>query len=151
MEGILMLVLIGWAFSKMNQKAKKQVSSSGRNRNAADRRVNRMAQLRAEAEKRRLQTAGDNAFHMAEGESVVHPSIAAEGSFRGSMQTESTEGECICEPELEHGRKAEPESESVYASEIGREPLVDFSSRGILQGVVMSEILTRPAQRAGRR
>ena len=66
------------------------------------------------------------------------------------MQVNSTEGECICDPELEHEREKEPVPTSVYAGEIGKEPLVDFSARGVLQGFVMSEILTRPVQRARR-
>ena len=74
-----------------------------------------------------------------------------EEEFRGSMQTDSTEGECLCDPELEHERIQEIVPESVYTNEIGNEPLIDYSVRGLVQGFVMGEILTRPAQRIKRR
>ena len=155
MEGLLILALIGWAFSKMNQKAKKQMKKQAASSiivgNAAERRAKRMEQLRAEAEKRRAQIPQEKPMCCAEGESVSQPSFLAEKPFRGSMQVESTEGECICDPELEHERETKPEPASVYAGEIGREPLVDFSARGLMRGIVMSEILARPAQRTRRR
>lgn len=155
MEGLLILALLGWAFSKMNQKAKKQmkkqVAASAFADDAAERRAKRMEQLRVEAEKRRIQIPREKPTQYAEGEGIFQPSFRAEEPFRGSMQAESTEGECICDPDLEHERETKPEPASVYAAEIGREPLVDFSARGLMQGFVMSEILTRPAQRASRR
>ena len=155
MEGLLILALIGWAFSKMNQKAKKQMKKQAASSvivgNAAERRAKRMEQLRAEAEKRRTQIPQEKPIRYAEGEGVFQPTFLSEKPFCGSMQVESTEGECICDPELEHEREAKPEPESVYAGEIGREPLVDFSARGLMQGIVMSEILARPAQRTRRR
>ena len=155
MEGLLILVLIGWVFSKMNQNTKKQMKKQAASSvivgNAAERRAKRMEQLRAEAEKRRVQSAQEKAPQYAEGEGVFQPSFMAEEPFRGSMEAESTEGECICDPELEHERETKPEPASVYAGEIGREPLVDFSARGLMQGIVMSEILARPAQRTRRR
>ena len=151
MDGLLILALIGWAFFKMNKKAKKQVASSVVKEDAEERRARRLEQLRAEAEKRRAELAAQTAVQTVEGEGTFQPSFSAEEPFRGSMSADSTEGECICEPELEHVRETKPEPASVYAGEIGREPLVDFSSRGLMQGIVMSEILTRPAQRTRRR
>lgn len=155
MEGLLFLVLIGWAFSKMNQKAKKQIKkqnvSSENDAAIAERRAKRIEQLRAEAEKRKAQLTPEISPRFAEGEGSVQPFTQTEEPFRGSMQVESTEGECICDPELEHEREAKLEPASVYAGEIGREPLVDFSPRGMMQGFVMSEILTRPSQRTRRR
>lgn len=151
MDGILILVLIGWALSKMNKKAKKQIKSFARAENTAARRAERIAKMPAETEKRTPQTAVERTEPNAEGEGTFQFSMLAEEPFRGSMQVESMEGECICEPELEHKREEKPEPASVYADEIGREPLVDFSPRGMMQGIVMSEILTRPVERARRR
>ena len=86
----------------------------------------------------------------AEGESALQ-AASPEAAFRGSMQMTSTEGECVCDPELEHVRQTQlPKEEKVYANEIGAKGLVDFSARGIMQAVVMNEILTRPAQRTRR-
>ena len=84
------------------------------------------------------------------GEGESEQPIMQEAPFRGSMDTVSTEGECLCDPVLEHEREAVTDSESVYAGEIGREPLFDLSAKGIVQGVVMSEILQRPAPFARR-
>lgn len=155
MEGLLILALIGWAFSKMNQKAKKQMKKQAASSisvgSPAERRLKRMEQLRAEAEKRKAQLVQEKPIRYEEGEGIFQTSMMAEETFRGSMQVESTEGECICDPELEHEREAKPEPANVYAGEIGREPLVDFSPRGMMQGFIMSEILTRPVLRAKRR
>lgn len=82
-----------------------------------------------------------------EGESVQESRM----EYRGSMNADSFEGECICDPELEHERAAMADPACVYAGEIGRAPALDLSSAGIYQGIVMSEILTRPAQRIRRR
>lgn len=72
--------------------------------------------------------------------------------YAGSLGASSTEGVDLCDPMLQHARVRKPVADGVYADEIGGVPLVDTSARGILQGVVMSEILTRPSQRKwGRR
>ena len=151
MDVILVLVLIGWAFSRMNKKAQKQTASSVHEGNTAARRNRRMEQLRAQKEKQPERPRMEKPVQPGEGEGIFQPSFLAEEPFRGSLQVESTEGECICDPELEHEREVKAEPASVYAGEIGREPLVDFSPRGMMQGIVMSEILTRPVQRARRR
>lgn len=156
MDGILILGLVGWVILKMskkNQKTKAKPALGIQKENAAQRRAERLARMHAELEKRRAQLTQEKQQAeppaMSEGESSSAYTVMEE-TFRGSMQVESTEGECICDPELEHERKTVPEPESVYAGEIGREPLVDFSSHGVLQGIVMSEILTRPCQRTRR-
>jgi len=157
MDGILVLVLIGWIISQMskkNKKTKARVASGFQKEKTSQPKAARAAKTYAEIEKRKAQTiqektaAVQHAF--GEGESAVSP-FPMEESFRGSMQAESMEGECICDPELEHEREQVTAPESVYAGEIGREPIVDVSARGLMQGIVMNEILTRPAQRARRR
>ena len=111
--------------------------------NVAQQRTERTAKLHAEMEKRKLQQEIKTV-------PTQQPGVIHEGESHGdagSMMYDSSEGECICDPELEHEREIKVEPESVYANQIGREPLLDFSSKGILQGVVMNEILTRPTQR----
>ena len=77
---------------------------------------------------------------------------SAEGqSHMGSLMAESTEGVDLCDPELEHDRVITPNPHSVYADEIGAEYKLDLSPNGLWQGVVMSEILTRPAERNRRK
>lgn len=66
--------------------------------------------------------------------------------YMGSLQADTNEGECLCEPELSHRSPVRTEAGSVYENEIGREPLLDFSPEGLYQGIVMSEILARPSQ-----
>jgi len=148
MDGLLVLVLIGWVFFRMNKAA-----SGIQKEKASRRKQERHERIQTELAKSRVQLTQEKkavqlvALREGEATAVYTP---MEAPFRGSMQTESTEGECICDPELEHEREKEPAPTSVYAGEIGKEPLVDFSARGVLQGFVMSEILTRPAQRARR-
>lgn len=72
--------------------------------------------------------------------------------YIGSLGVASEEGVDVCDPSLEHGRLAGPVSGGVYEGELGGAPLVDFHARAMMQGIVMSEILTRPSQRKwGRR
>ena len=78
-----------------------------------------------------------------EGQSVYAPPP----EYAGSMYMDSTEGEDLCDPALEHDRPERTDPRSVYANEIGAQRRLDFSPEGLWQGVVMSEILTRPADR----
>lgn len=155
MEGLLLLLLLGWIFSNLKKKNKtassETVLAKGARESAAKRRAEHAMQLREERERRRMQqTVQAQPVQRVPSE---QPVIGEGESYAdsGSMRYDSTEGECVCEPELEHRREAVREPESVYEGEIGREPIVDFSAKGILQGVVMSEILTRPSQRKRRR
>lgn len=155
MDGLLVvLAIVMWVISQSSKKRKKNKSTQQtKQMNAAQRRADRLAQMHAEIEKRRTERAEQQITKteqpsFGEGESSflhVQPETT-ETLYTGSLQAESTEGECICDPALEHTREEQPEG--VYADEIGREPLVDFSAKGVLQGVVMSEILKRPSQRA---
>ena len=69
--------------------------------------------------------------------------------YVGSLGSGSTEGEDVCDPSLQHGESSlEDELNPIYATAIStQEPMLDLSKKGLLQGIVMSEILTRPAQR----
>lgn len=82
-----------------------------------------------------------------EGQSVYAPPP----EYAGSMYMDSTEGEDLCDPALEHDRPERTDPHSVYANEIGVQHRLDFSPEGLWQGVVMSEILTRPADRQRRK
>lgn len=92
---------------------------------------------------------------MAEGESrtAVDPDVhaAKRPEYMGSMLVDSDEGEDACDPTLAHDRPERVDPHSVYAGEIGAEHRLDFSPEGLWQGVVMSEILTRPAERQRRK
>ena len=155
MDGlILLLLIIGWIVSASQKKKKKKATPPTPQKPAAVspivsrmEREQRIQQIRAEIEKRKARLEQEKeffqppeqlSFFQQEGKSI------GEG---GSMTFDSTEGECLCEPELEHERPVSTVSQTVYEGEIGREPLVDFSAKGVLQGFVMNEILTRPVQR----
>ena len=157
MDGVFVLVLIGWIISligKKNKRKAKKAAFSFPKESAAQRKATVAEKVYAELETRNVQpqVAPRAYFETAigEGESSAEPELT-EALFRGSMQVESTEGECTCEPELEHKREDLVTTSEVYAGELGREPLVDFSSRGVLQGFVMSEILARPSRCVRRR
>ena len=145
MDGIIVLVIIGWLISSMSSKKKKNAKSKAGHQ-AKQRPVNFASQPQADLSKAQgtFQSIPQTSAAPAEGE----------GSFQqiwmGSMDAKSNEGEDLCDPELGHERETVLDLQSVYANEIGREKLIDTSARGILQGVIMSEILTRPSQRMRR-
>lgn len=69
----------------------------------------------------------------------------------GSLGVGSTEGIDVCDPSLEHGVSAEDLS-PVFSYAMPVEGALKFNRRALLQGVIMSEVLTRPSQRKwGRR
>lgn len=157
MDGVFVLVLIGWIVSmigKKNKRKAKKAAFSFPKESAAQRKAAAAEKGYAELGTHNVQPQKNTRSYfetaIEEGESSAEPELS-EALFRGSMQVESTEGECTCEPELEHKREDLVTTPEVYAGEIGREPLVDFSSRGVLQGFVMSEILARPDRRVRRR
>lgn len=157
MDGLLVLfAIVMWLVSKSDKKKKKSKSAMQKNhRNAAQYRADAVSQQQTEKEKnqpevvqRQIPPKAQRAY--AEGESgflQTRPGLM-ETPYTGSLQAESMEGECICDPVLEHVREENTENKGVLANEIGGEPLVDFSAKGVLQGFVMSEILKRPSQRA---
>ena len=153
MGELILIALIIWAVSSKNKKKKSKAAA--KKTLDFDRMIEQVKQSAAvvldEASTPFSYPKKDNQRRdIAEGESTA-VQLSMEDAFRGSMPDESTEGECVCDPELEHGITSTPPVDSVYSNEIGREPLVDLSARGLMRGVVMSEILQRPVQRMGKR
>ena len=154
MDGLLTLLILFWIFKAISKNKKKGSKPTKRTRTSKPKataeeireRAQRAIRMHDELKRRAAQkgeqiTMSDMHNHEhAEGESC--PPVAS-----GSMQIDSTEGECLCDPLLDHERVADNEPESVYAGEIGREPLLDLSTKGLYQGIVMSEVLKRPAER----
>ena len=152
-DGLLTLLILFWVFKAISKKKKgakpvkktrtvKPRATAEEIRERAQRAIRMHDELkRREAQKVEQIAMPDMHTHEhAEGESC--PPVAS-----GSLQMDSTEGECLCDPLLEHERMAENVPESVYAGEIGREPLLDLSAKGLYQGIVMSEVLKRPGER----
>lgn len=155
MEGLLFVLLIAWLLGKGKKKGKKR-----RNRTAeAFRQMQQAVQTPAQkAPEQPQEPEAVPAFQpLAEGQSHMaftedaHGCVSEREEYMGSMHADTSEGEDACDPALEHERAPAFEPESVYAGEIGGEPLLDLSAKGIYQGVVMSEILTMPARRGVRR
>ena len=154
MEGLLFLVLLYWLFKKATGAAKKQMKKQS----SPDERTKRMAEeiKRARREKQlsmqqvSSQPVGEGESHM-EYTRDAHGCVSQEKEYMGSLLADTSEGEDACEQDLGHERETVIAPESVYANEIGSEPVLDLSARGIYQGVVRSEMLTRPAQRMRRR
>lgn len=138
MDGILVLVLIGWLIKFASSQKKKKAGKA------------------SAAAKWPGSFPKESPFSAAKEDAPVYSepvrnTVPAEGmgytqEWAGSLEMDSTEGEDLCDPSLGHEKKM-TDPQSVYAGEIGREPLLDTSPRGLLQGVIMSEILTRPTQR----
>lgn len=152
MEGFAVLMIIlaivnSISKSKKNKAAKAGKATFPNGPSLAQREAKVQKELEAIKKKVMAQQAAAKAAAQAkvaipaEGEGFTQP------AFSGSLNMDSTEGEDLCDPTLGHEREISVDPESVYAGEIGREPVMDFSARGLLQGVIMSEILTRPAQR----
>lgn len=142
--------LIAWIVASMRKKNK--APSRKRKKDLTAQEVTRKAQQLCEEAQSRMAGKQQKAFMrehepLAEGESHAAPNAA---EYMGSLHETSTEGEDLCDPELEHSRPSPDAPDSVYAGEIGREPMLDFSAKGLYQGIVMSEILARPSRRARR-
>ena len=155
MDGLLVVVaLVLWFISQSSKRKKKKKTNAYEEKNsAAQRRADKLTHIYNETEKRRTKLVDHSALKkeqrdIGEGESRYESTQTELTEVSGSLQAQSTEGECICDPVLEHVREETIESSSIYTEEIGRESLIDFSAKGVLQGVIMSEILKRPAQRA---
>lgn len=136
MEGLLFVLIMVWAFSRMSKKAKKGQT----HRNAAARR-------RREAFQRMMSMASQSA-PAPEPEPEVLPPEPLQGSlvYESMEGRSSDEGEDTCDPSLGHERMEIPEPDSVYAQEIGG-GLPPITPQSLVQGVVMSEILNRPKYR----
>ncbi len=162
---LIILVLIGWVIKTATQgKQKKQ-------QNAGPQKMNPVFQGHgtkgatgsnpflkgfpgAASSAKGPQTIASKHAPLAEGESHTLRTAfqSIEGAeYVGSLHQTSSEGEDLCEPSLNHDRPVlDVEEGSVYENEIGGGRKLDFSPQGMYQGVVMSEILSRPAQRVRR-
>ena len=153
MEGLIALLLISWIVSAIGKKKKVKKTANpaaakpaARSVDPAQNREARIAQMRQELDRRKAE--------MQKQEESRQISFLPEGisaGEAGSMNFDSTEGECICDPELEHERIAREDPQSVYAQEIGTGSGLDFSAQGMKQAIIMSEVLARPAQRFARK
>lgn len=132
MEGFLFVLIMVWVFSRMSRKAKKGPTS----RNAADRR-------RRETFQRMMRMASQPA-PAPEPQPVPFAPLQGSLDYASTEGQPSDEGEDICDPALGHERVTPVEPDSVYAQEIGG-GLPPITPQSLVQGVVMSEILNRPA------
>lgn len=139
MDGLIALFIVFGLIKALNKAARKQAA---KNKQAKPR-----VSPSAFGQPAKKQPAAPAAAPAA-----VPVFAAAEGqSHMGSLMAESTEGMDLCDPTLEHDRETVVDPHSVYAGEIGAEHRIDLSPNGLWQGVVMSEILTRPAERNKRK
>ncbi len=152
MDVLVVFGLIAWLVASMKKKSK--APSRKRKKELTAQEVTRKAQQLCEEAQSRMAGKQQKAFMqehepLGEGESHAVPN-ATSTEYMGSLHETSAEGEDFCDPELEHRRFVASSEDSVYAGEIGREPMLDFSAKGLYQGIVMSEILTRPSRRVRR-
>lgn len=175
LDGILLLLILFWLFKSLikriktagqeNKKRPEGAVSSTRPANESERRARAQRAVRMQEELKRREEARKLKKEKlsvsrqpvdapsGEGMSAYVPServpMYARPAYAGSLGGDSTEGEDICDPELGHDRERprRPAPESVYANEIGKESMIDLRPQALLQGVVMSEILTRPSER----
>ena len=141
MDGILVLVLIGWLIKfASSQNKKKQGGKKPMKRPVHFPNEPKFSSSAVQKTEPVVSAYDARKMAPAEGEGY-------QASWLGSLDVDSTEGEDLCDPSLGHEREIEVDPKSVYAEEIGREPVLDLSSRGLVQDIIMSEILTRPAQR----
>lgn len=150
MESLLFLLLLGWIFNKISKAPKKKKSpavSQPVKVVMSEKQKEKIQQARQAMQQMSMPVEETSFSQPGEGECDPEHMHSAEGEYRGSMDAAATEGVDFCDPSLEHVRTKTADPESVYANEIGNGPALDLSPRGIYQGIVMSEILTRPAYR----
>lgn len=177
MEGLIGLLILFWIMKAVVGKSKRVAGTARHTKkkplheeslSAAAHRAERAARIQEEIQRRQHKRAAEAAHAKPEPRQTVMDEATSEGfsayrplqhrmaqvsshmDYEGSLGGGSTEGVDTCDPELEHGVHWQPEADSVYAREIGSETLIDLSPRAMMQGVVMSEILTRPARRVRR-
>lgn len=142
MDGLILIIgLIAWFISSAKKKNKQNQARTAQQRRSAA--IPSKSPRSAAAHGTFIEQVSN------EGKSIP-TSFSDEAAFRGSLPLESLEGECVCEPELDHVHEVETATESVYTEQIDGQKLVDTSAHGIMQAFVMNEILTRPKQRLRR-
>ena len=158
LETILFLLLLYWIFGK-NKKKKAEKKGIDPKRASVQKRIECAMQMMNEKNRPETKAApapqpaqimpGEGESHMAFTQDA-HGCVSEQEEYMGSMLVDSSEGEDACDPSLEHERMQHAADPVIQLEEIGREPVLDLSSRGIWQGVVMNEILTRPSERMRR-
>lgn len=165
MDGLILLLVLYGVFKSVKKRSGAAKAKKKRIVSAFDEKKERIAdqmkarteeaiRRQAESQQTVMQEAAVPASTIGEGQS--HSTIdvdrhdTPQPEYMGSMIVDSDEGECVCDPSISHGGPVRKERQGVYADEIGGEPLLDFSAERLYQGVVMSEILARPCERARR-
>ena len=155
-EGLLFLLLMFWLFKSSKNKKGKSVKRQKKELHS---------QLRAGIEKIVQGMVTDNRrpaqqiamedvppTPLQEGQSSmritqdIHGCFSAREEYMGSLDADTSEGEDACDPSLGHERLERHADESVYAGEIGSNRGIELNPHAIYQGIVMSEILNRPAR-----
>ncbi len=173
MEGIIILFILVWVFQMVKKAADKQKqgeasgAAAGSQRQpekpAVARPVRREAPQGPIRQGRSREGGGSlegtgtlGSLHdgLAGYKPLTHrmEETGGRSEYIGSLGVASEEGMDLCDPSLEHGRSVGPASGGVHEGGPDDAPLVDLHARAMMQGIVMSEILTRPSQRKwGRR
>lgn len=147
MDGLLFILLLFWLFKRAKKKKGKQRKKlEAQLRSAVEKALQAMEKARTQAE---TQPVVEQTQELAEGMSYMQPAEEGQSSGReeymGSLAVDTMEGKDTCDPTLGHERMERTEDQSVYAEEIGSEPVLDLSAEAFRQGFVMSEILKRPS------
>ena len=170
MDGIILLLILYGIFRAFTNAAKKQQAASGakhkggRAGKAADAAkaqagsaANSPARPQARPQPTRPAPSPASVFDtprepLGEGMSSYRPMVSTltempASRMTGSLGASSMEGRDTCDPSLGHDRPRAEGAASVYAREVDGAPLIAASPNAVLRGIVMSEVLTRPAQR----
>lgn len=176
MEGLLVLLVVFWIVKAIAGKGGRAAGDTRRKKAAphkenpvvAAQRESRAARIQEELQRRQQERAAEAVRAQPEPKQITMEEAMGEGvsayrpiqhrmiqasspmDYEGSLGGGSTEGLDTCDPALEHGNRRQMAAEGVYEGEIGGEPLIDLTPRAMIQGIVTSEILTRPAQRMRR-
>lgn len=158
MDTILILLLLYGLFKKLNKgAAAKKGRTLKKNKETLERVLQSMQTYkepkRQETQKQPIRVNEVKPEPIGEGQSYMaftqdeHGCVSEQEEYMGSLHADTSEGEDACDLSLGHERTENIEPQSVYAEQIGMESPFDFSPKALYQGVVMSEILTRPSER----
>lgn len=149
MDGLLFILLLFWLFKRAKKKKgkpQKRKTLEAQLRSGIEKALQAMEKARTQAE---TQPAAEQTQELTEGMSYMQQAEEGQSSGReeymGSLAVDTMEGKDTCDPALGHERMEKTEDQSVYAEEIGSEPVLDLSAEAFRQGFVMSEILKRPS------
>ncbi len=157
MPGIIVVIIAFWVIVNSVKKMQKPNNAQKAN-NAQPQQPVREKQGTANASHEldwRFGSLGESVpMQSSEGLSAYKPiehrlsTAMGDSQFIGSLGVDSTEGMDICDPSLEHSRSAAASSPVIgLASSSSTASDFAMDKGSLLQGVIMSEILTRPQQR----